>query len=175
MEAAKDAGVEVIMKSGRTLWDSDKLVAKNNGKPTMSITQVQTAGPKVGEISRPIPAPTLIPDPGSVDLDFEHDVPPDNPDFNANLRDDGIKDYSYSKLAGPNGDFAPPTLEELGFPAATTPHRGGETLALKALDKLIKDEHYTATFEKPKTSPAAFSPQATTLLSPPPLRQPRNP
>ena len=38
---AKDAGVEVITRSGRTLYDSDLLVEKNGGRPTMSITQVQ--------------------------------------------------------------------------------------------------------------------------------------
>lgn len=38
---AKDAGVEVIVKMGRTLYDTDELVKKNGGKPTMSITQVQ--------------------------------------------------------------------------------------------------------------------------------------
>ena len=38
---AKDAGVEVIVKLGRTLYDPDELVKANGGKPTMSITQVQ--------------------------------------------------------------------------------------------------------------------------------------
>lgn len=73
---------------------------------------------------------------------------------------------TYATIAGPNGDFAIPTLEELGLQAATTPHRGGETVALKALDAIIADERYTATFEKPKTAPTAFAPQSTTLLSP---------
>jgi deoxyribodipyrimidine photolyase len=36
----KAAGVTVVVKSGRTLYDSDELV-KINGGPTMSITQVQ--------------------------------------------------------------------------------------------------------------------------------------
>jgi hypothetical protein len=38
---AKKAGVEVITKVGRTLYDPDELVKANGGKPTMSITQVQ--------------------------------------------------------------------------------------------------------------------------------------
>ena len=75
-------------------------------------------------------------------------------------------DQSYEKLASPNGDFAVPTLEELGFPAATPKHRGGETEALQLLDRIIVSEAYTVTFEKPKTAPAAFEPQATALLSP---------
>ena len=40
VELAKAAGVEVIIRVGRTLYDPDVLVEKNGGKPTMSITQV---------------------------------------------------------------------------------------------------------------------------------------
>jgi cryptochrome len=72
--AAKHAGVEAVIRSGRTLWDSDLLVAKNGGKPTMSITQVQNAGPKVGPIPRPIAAPRSLPDSGETDLLFEREL-----------------------------------------------------------------------------------------------------
>jgi len=164
MELARQAGVEVLRKSGRTLWDSDELVKKNGDKPTMSITQVQHAGPKIGEIPRPIPAPTSVPDPGETSLDFEQETPNQQPDFNEGPRNH--KDETYKKLAGPKGDFAVPTLEELGFPAATSVHKGGETHALKKLDEIIADKTYTATFEKPKTAPTDYEPQATTLLSP---------
>ncbi|KAJ3532770.1 hypothetical protein NM208_g8287 [Fusarium decemcellulare] len=163
-QAAKDAGVEVIIRSGRTLWDSDQIVEKHGGKPTMSITQLQTAAGKLGEVRKPIPAPKHLPDPGDMPVDFEQDEPETKPDFNSEQRTK--KDDGYVKIAGPNGDFAIETMEELGFPSATTPHRGGETLALEALDKIIADKKYTATFQKPKTSPAQFEPQATTLLSP---------
>jgi len=57
-------------------------------------------------------------------------------------------------------------MEEMGLKPASTPHRGGETVALKMLDDIIKNESWTATFEKPNTAPTAFAPQATTLLSP---------
>jgi cryptochrome len=164
IKAAKEAGVEVIIRSGRTLWDSDLLVEKNHGKPTMSISQVQTAGPKIGAIPRPISPPKSLPDPGPANLDFEQQQPYQRPDFNESFRHSG--DKSYQSIAGPNGDFAVPTLDELSFPEATSPHRGGETFALEMLDKIIADETYTATFEKPKTAPTAFEPQATTLLSP---------
>lgn len=164
IELAKDAGVEVIIKYGRTLYDPDELVEENHGKPTMSINQVQAAGKKIGEIPRPIPAPTSLPDPGDTSLDFEQEVPASKPDINSIQRDGD--EASYTKLAGPNGDFAVPTMEELGLKPATTQHRGGETIALKMLDEIIANEDYTATFEKPKTAPTAFEPQATTLLSP---------
>lgn len=124
----------------------------------------EQAGKKLGAIPRPIPAPTSIPDPGDTSLDFEQARPSQEPDYNAIQRDSA--DRSYSALAGPNGDFAVPTLSELGLKPATTPHRGGETLALQALDIIIADTDYTATFSKPLTAPTAFSPQSTTLLSP---------
>ncbi|KAJ9637242.1 hypothetical protein H2199_007528 [Coniosporium tulheliwenetii] len=164
MEIAREAGVKVVVRTGRTLYDPDELVKANGGKPTMSITQVQQAGRKLGAIPRPIPAPTAIPDPGDTSLDFEHARPSQEPDYNAIQRDS--TDQSYSALAGPAGDFAVPTLSELGLKPATTPHRGGETLALQALDAIIADTDYTATFSKPQTAPTAFSPQSTTLLSP---------
>lgn len=41
VDMAKEAGVEVITKVGRTLFDPDELVRVNGGKPTMSISQVQ--------------------------------------------------------------------------------------------------------------------------------------
>jgi cryptochrome len=68
MEIAKEAGVEVIVKVGRTLYDPDELVKQNHGKPTMSISQVQAAGKKIGGIPRPIPAPETLPSPGKTDF-----------------------------------------------------------------------------------------------------------
>ena len=38
---AQDAGVEVVVRVGRTLYDPDELVSANGGRPTMSISQVQ--------------------------------------------------------------------------------------------------------------------------------------
>ena len=81
-------------------------------------------------------------------LDFEQDQPAQQPDYNAIQRNGEEK--SYSSLAGPNGDFAVPAMEELGLKEAASPHRGGETIALRILDEIIRNEKYTATFEKPK-------------------------
>lgn len=122
------------------------------------------AGEKIGKISRPIPPPKSLPDPGETALEFEQERPTAEPDWNAPQRD--RQDASYAQLAGPNGDFAVPTVEELGIKKPSTSHRGGETVALAMLDAIIADKKYTATFEKPKTAPTAFSPAATTVLSP---------
>jgi cryptochrome len=97
-------------------------------------------------------------------LDFEHEKPQYDFDRNANQRSG--QDETYIELAGPKGDFAVPTIAEIGIKQPTSPHRGGESKALAALDKVIANEKYTATFEKPKTAPTAFNPQSTTLLSP---------
>lgn len=163
-KAARDAGVDVVIRAGRTLWDSDEIVSKHDGKPTMSMTQLLSAAKKIGDVPRPIPPPRGLPDPGDMPLDFEQDVPSGSPDVNSETRTK--KDASYKSIAGPKGDFAIETLEELGFPPATTPYKGGESIALKNLADIVKDKKYTATFEKPKTSPAQFEPQSTTLLSP---------
>lgn len=184
VEIAKEAGVEVIIKLGRTLYDPDELVRANGGKPTMSITQVQNvrtntfnlkalltfcsssvqAAKKLPPIPQSIPAPTSLPPPGDLALPFTQTKPEQTPDLNSPHR--ASTETSYANIAGPNNDFAPPTMSELGLPLATTPHRGGETLALTQLDRIIADEDYTATFSKPETAPTAFSPQSTTLLSP---------
>ncbi|KAM0720408.1 hypothetical protein Q7P37_004544 [Cladosporium fusiforme] len=167
MQMAKDAGVEVVVKSGRTLWDSDEVVKKHGGKPTMSMSQMQAAGGKVGEIERPVETPKFLPDPGEMHLEkLEQKRPEDKNDINAHHRDDKEKSY-VSGLGGPKGDFSPPAYEELGLKPATTSIRGGETVILKRLDeRIFSDENYVATFEKPKTSPAAFEPQSTLLTSP---------
>ncbi|KAI4248483.1 MAG: hypothetical protein L6R40_001044 [Gallowayella cf. fulva] len=165
LELAKEAGVEVVAtRHGRTLYDPDHLVKAHGGKPTMSITQVQHAAEKLDPVPKPLDSPESLPDPGDLSLDFEQTQPSPKPDINSIQRDSEEK--SYTSLSGPNNDFAVPTMSELGLKPATTPHRGGETLALAALDALIANEHYTTTFSKPETAPTAFSPQSTTLLSP---------
>lgn len=165
MKQAKEAGVEVIVKSGRTLWDSDALVKAHGGKPTMSMGQLQAAGAKVGEIEKPVDTPTSFPDPGEMGVDIEQTQPGSKPDFNDKFRE--MEDGSYSSgIAGPNGNYSVPTLKELGMKSATTQHKGGESVVLKMLDEIFADEDYTGTFEKPKTSPAAFEPQSTCLTSP---------
>ncbi|KAK6434561.1 hypothetical protein LTR95_009260 [Oleoguttula sp. CCFEE 5521] len=164
---AKEAGVEVVERMGRTLWDPDELVKANGGKPTMSITQVQHAGAKVGEIQAVVETPSSLPDPGELHLKkLEQQRPEVEPDINSQYRERDERSYAQG-LAGPKNDFAPPTLEELGMPASTTPIKGGETVIWKRLhEEIFADEDYTGTFAKPNTSPAAFDPQSTCLTSP---------
>jgi len=167
MKLAEDAGVEVVVKMGRTLYDPDELVKHNGGRPTMSMSQTQKAAEALGDPAKPIPAPIFLPDPGNTDLSsIDHQKPDPSPDFNSAHRNLNKKESQYKSIMGPNKDFAVPTLNEMGIELATTPHRGGETIALKMLDDICKNEDYTGTFEKPKSAPTDFNPQSTTLLSP---------
>lgn len=169
---AEEAGVEVVIRMGRNLFDPDDLVRKNGGKPTMSMTQTEKAAENInnGQPDRPVETPKSIPDPWEKDRmdlsDIEHEIADPTPDLNAAHR--GTKDKQYTQIMGPNNDFSVPTMDEIGIDPslATTPHRGGESVALKMLADYTADEEYIGTFEKPKTSPAAFEPQSTTLLSP---------
>ncbi|RAL13932.1 deoxyribodipyrimidine photo-lyase [Aspergillus homomorphus CBS 101889] len=170
---AEKAGVTVVIRSGRTLFDSDEIVRVHDRKPTMSITQLEKAAEKLngGVPDRPLDPPSSVPDPwdeNRMDLSrLIQDIPEAEPDVNSEHRTKK-SETQYQNIMGPKRDFAVPTLKELGIdPAqATTPHRGGESVALGILGDCIRDEEYVGTFEKPKTSPAAFEPQATTLLSP---------
>ncbi|KAI0050888.1 DNA photolyase [Auriscalpium vulgare] len=167
VKLAQEADVQVITRTGRTLWDPAAIIKENGGKATMSLTSFMKASKNLGDPPKPLPEPSSIPDPGDLSLSFLNTVPPTVIDLNK-LHRQKHDDESYSALAGPNSDFAPPTLEELGIPesTATTPHQGGETVALTQLAKLLEDSKFIATFEKPKTAPTAFEPAATTLLSP---------
>lgn len=71
-------------------------------------------------------------------------------------------------MSGPNKNFDVPSLKELGFemPQQRSPHRGGETEALKRFEEYFKQKEVVAKFEKPNTSPCAFEPASTTVLSP---------
>lgn len=175
---AEEAGVRVHVRCGRTLFDPDELVKCNGGKPTMSMGQTQKAAQKLndGKPARPFSPPEHIPNPpkdAEMAMDaFQHGLPMDwmkGRDMNATIRQNASQGSEHYKfVAGPKGDYAIPTLEEMGIdPArATTPHQGGESIALRMLDEYIQDEEYTGTFAKPASSPAAFDPPSTTLLSP---------
>ncbi|KAK5937382.1 hypothetical protein PMZ80_010389 [Knufia obscura] len=182
-KAVEGMGVSVYSAViGRTLFDPDELVKHNGGQPTMSFNQTLKAssqidpgdGGKKGEPRRCVPTPTGLPEPLSAeemdlsgDSEFRHEVPEKAPDFNQEHRGE-TKERHYEGVAGPNNDFAVVTLEEMGIDSklAMSPHKGGEREALRLLKTYIDNEEYTGTFEKPKSSPADFEPQSTTLLSP---------
>ena len=186
-----EVGVKCVSVSGRTLFDCEEVVRRNGGKATMSMAQLLKAvgGINGGKPNRPAETPTSLPDPlteGEMDLSELEEVlkmeerreqaQPGWPrveglDYNAvqrTLEPKGEETQYSSGIMGPNRDFAIPVLSELGISpdSVTTPHHGGESLGLALLATHITNEEFITTFEKPATSPAAFAPQSTTLLSP---------
>ncbi|XP_050900871.1 (6-4)DNA photolyase isoform X3 [Lathyrus oleraceus] len=63
-----------------------------------------------------------------------------------------------------------PSVKDLGYEDAKlgefSPFIGGESEALKRLEKCMKDKKWVANFEKPKGNPSAFLKPETTILSP---------
>lgn len=51
---AREAGVEVVVRTGRTLYDPDELVKENGGRPTMSISQVEKVTFSMTSFHRPL-------------------------------------------------------------------------------------------------------------------------
>ena len=164
--AAKKAGVEVIDVHGHSLFDPELVLKANKGKAPLTYNHYLDVVSKMPKVPEPIPAPTSLPDPGDLKLDVKRqDVPvTSDPDLNASWRTK--YDSCFEHVKGPKGDFAITTLDEMGMEEATTPHRGGETLALERMKAYLDQKARVANFEKPKTSPADFLPPSTTLLSP---------
>ena len=75
----------------------------------------------------------------------------------------------HAKAASSYGSaFSIPTLEEMGYPPASTltvKYPGGETAALQRLEHYICKDVWIRQFEKPNTAPNSLEP-STTVLSP---------
>jgi cryptochrome len=181
MELAKEAGVEVVVRHGRTLFEEKLVVKANGGKPTMSMGQLKKAAEKL-EVPRPASEPESgsLPGPGCDVLQSLREIEEEDgyeapePEYGIDVNEEvrtkkgGDKKKQYGGLLGPNQDCGVPALEEMAIESADalSPHHGGESNALAELKRVLDNEEYTATFEKPKTAPTDFSPRATTVLSP---------
>lgn len=173
MRIAEEAGVHVLAVHGHTLWEGKEAIKANNGKTPMTYAQYQKAVSNLGRPPRPLDTPETLPPPG--ELDFTTALEGQAPevqsfrarDVNYEHREDGKKDFTYESMAGPDGKFGVPTMEELAMQPATSFIRGGETRALEILEEwFTKRKDEALRFEKPKTSPAAIGDKAeTTLLS----------
>ncbi|KAH7915052.1 FAD binding domain of DNA photolyase-domain-containing protein [Hygrophoropsis aurantiaca] len=160
-------GIEVIDILGHTLYDPQAIIELNGGKPTMSISSWSAAAKKLSSPSRPLPPPDKLPSPGDMPLaGFSREDHPVMTGVDLNEAYRVSATTCFDTMAGPDGNFSIPTMEELGFPPATTSIHGGETEALKRLEAYCADKARVVKFAKPKTSPAEFDPPATTQLSP---------
>ncbi|KTG01551.1 hypothetical protein cypCar_00030072 [Cyprinus carpio] len=58
MKLAKEYGVEVIPKISHTLYNIDRIIDENNGKPPMTYVRFQSVVKDIGPPKKPVPAPT---------------------------------------------------------------------------------------------------------------------
>ncbi|XP_036379574.1 cryptochrome circadian regulator 5 [Megalops cyprinoides] len=140
VKLAKQHNVEVIQKVSHTLYDTERIIAKNNGKPPLTFNRLQAVVQSLGAPEKPVPPPMLE-------------------DMKGVRTPCSEKDEESYKV---------PTLEELGLdPLSAGPelYPGGEQEALRRLDEHMKRTGWVCHFQKPETSPNALSP-STTVLSP---------
>uniref|UniRef100_A0A3B3VPN8 Cryptochrome circadian regulator 5 n=2 Tax=Poecilia latipinna TaxID=48699 RepID=A0A3B3VPN8_9TELE len=137
---AKEHGVDVIYKISHTLYNIERIIEENNGKPPLTYKRLQAIVQNLGPPKKPIPAPTL-----------------------ENMRD--VKTPGSQKY---EDKYRIPTLEELRLDSQFLGEElfpGGEQEALRRLDEHMKRTGWVCSFEKPQTSPNSLSP-STTVLSP---------
>ncbi|KAM6107598.1 cryptochrome-2-like [Pterocles gutturalis] len=139
-ELAAQHGVEVIQKVSHTLYDTERVLALNDGKAPLTYKRLQSLLASLG----PPQKPALV-------LTQEH-----------------LKGCCTPFQVTDDTDYSVPTLEELGQdPAKAGPHLypGGETAALTRLDAFMERTAWVCGFKKPETAPTSLSP-STTVLSP---------
>ncbi|XP_037792441.1 cryptochrome-2-like [Penaeus monodon] len=136
---SKEHGVKVVCKVGHTLYDTEKIIRTNLGKTPMTFQGLEGVLKKIGPPPKVVDKPTSLPE--------------------------GCK-ISSEVAADPKYD--PPTLKDLGVVESDLEpclYPGGETEALKRLEKYMERKSWVRSFEKPKTSPNSLQP-STTVLSP---------
>ncbi|KAL3841767.1 hypothetical protein ACJMK2_019869 [Sinanodonta woodiana] len=139
-ELAKKHNVEVVKCVSHTLYDVQKTIETNGGKPPLTYQRLQTLLAKMG----PPPKPVKTLDSSAV-MGNKTTVSEDH-----------------------NKKYGVPTLADLGkSPEACGPllFPGGETEGFNRLERMLKKTNWICTFEKPKTEPNSLIP-STTVLSP---------
>ncbi|XP_028328938.1 cryptochrome circadian regulator 5 [Gouania willdenowi] len=137
---AQEHGVEVIYKISHTLYDIDRIIEENNGKPPLTYNRLQSLVKTLGPPKKPIPAPTM----------------------------EDIKDVKTPCFEQHNKKYKIPSLEDMGVDSTSMEEEqfpGGEQEALRRLDEHMKMTAWVCSFEKPQTSPNSLRP-STTVLSP---------
>jgi cryptochrome len=152
----RDSDVEKLCKkhkvncesfAGHLLYWPEDVISANGGLVPLRYQSFLNAAGKLGKVGKPVDAPSL----GS----------------------GTVTTLDVKEVAEAFGNLNVPDEQELGLTEKLTSyrskenvHRGGETEALRRMEEYLKDKKKVLTFEKPKTSPAAFKPADTTVLSP---------
>lgn len=135
---AKEMGVQVITHASHTLYDLEKILKNNDGKPPLTYKQFQNTLSAMEPPSPPEPTISLECLAGvETPIDEDHD-----------------------------DKFAVPSLEELGFDTESlrpTVWLGGESEALARLERHLERKAYVASFGRPKMTPQSLLASQTGL------------
>ena len=144
-EAVKDKaealGATVKAVAGHTLHDLDKYKDIMGDGPPKTYASFRKLFDKVGKPAAPESTPDSLP---------------------------GCPDEALDAAKGGDANYDVPTLGEMGYddaPEGKSEFPGGETEALKRLERHMKRKAWVAGFQKPKTDPTTLEPN-TTGLSP---------
>ncbi|KAJ9534555.1 hypothetical protein QJQ45_022092, partial [Haematococcus lacustris] len=165
-QLAAEARVEVRAFVSHTLYDTAQLVTRNQGKAPSTMTSFCKLLDKVGDPPAPAPAPPqqLPPIPATAPgAEEEATGVPCCLDMGFDRQPSTI--FKAGRRGGQRGAWGM-AAADAPSPAAALNVSGGETEALKRLERAFADPQWIAKFEKPATDPSAFQQPATTVLSP---------
>lgn len=135
---AKEAGVEVIVKTSHTLYDLQKIISMNGGSPPLTYKRFQSVLAKMEAPSEP-----------------EETI---NSEFLEKKKTPIAEDH--------DDKYGVPTLEELGFDTeglGPAVFHGGEAEALTRLERHLERKAWVASFERPKMSQQSLFPSQNVL------------
>ncbi|KAI5713724.1 hypothetical protein M8J76_004297 [Diaphorina citri] len=138
MTLCRELNIEVIARVSHTLYDLDQIIEKNGGKTPLTYHQFQSI---VAKMDSPSPAEAPV-----TPLLVRQATTP--------LRDDHDEKYGV------------PTLEELGFDIEgllPPTWKGGETEAMRRLERHLERKAWVASFGRPKMTPQSLLASQTGL------------
>jgi len=147
-----ELGVQVISSVSHTLYDPADIVAKNGGKPPLTMQSFVKVCDSLGPPLPPaVDPPMNIPGPA-----------PGTPHVEYTTTKGGDSCLTWGKV---------PSLSDIGYEEPkdsreVSPFEGGETAALARLADMMSNHSWVCQFEKPMTDPSAFIKPSTTVLSP---------
>jgi len=134
----KEMGISVTHEHSHTLYNLDKIIERNNGKPPLTYKQFQ----RIIDSMEPPPKP----------------VPTLTPQMLVSATTPVTEDHDER--------YGVPSLEELGFDTDTLKPpvwQGGETEALSRLERHLERKAWVASFGRPKMTPQSLLASQTGL------------
>lgn len=136
---AKAAKVSVDSRISHTLYNTERIIKENFGKPPLTYQKFLSVAESLGPPPKPVQSPPVL----------DQCCCPSENSLNNDL-------------------YNVPTLQELGVDIKSLRpclFPGGESTALERLNKSLENKAWVCKFEKPQTSPNSLEP-STTVLSP---------